>query len=376
MPQSLISFGERASEPMRIISERDDGRGGVVEIPLAVETAGIIASRTHSGGDDTYDITTAMFEQIVSNFGRIPGPTPIYFGHITPAARRTTPAAGVIEKVWLEGDVLWGRLDLGPTAWSSMVIERGFRSFSVELGVDVETPTDTVSGFSLVGGAITNYGALDVSIAAEVTDSADDKHTVVCLTSGLVWPKENMMENKERLELEALQADKVRLEAEKNEAVAKLTLSEQTHKTELEKRDAELATLRANGLKRDVTTALEAGIAAGKIEPAFCEGWEKDPVKWLEESPFSGVDGLKSFIAKAPVVVKMETSNSKIGTGKTDDDNSNNESGKKLSVHEEILALSRKEKITYGDALVRFRSENSDRFGEAVKAYNSSRSDK
>jgi hypothetical protein len=169
---------------LRVIEKYNDGSGGLVEAPLAVETLGVRSARTASRGaeDEVFDLDADYLAQLVRNFGRKPGPVPIYYSHDTTPRRSQAgeaplPAAGRIVNVWTEGAELWGRLDLGPKAWNLVVEERGFFGFSIEAAHAPSTATGTVEGWALVGGIFTNTPALNVQFAASAAEREETTMT-------------------------------------------------------------------------------------------------------------------------------------------------------------------------------------------------------
>jgi hypothetical protein len=169
---------------LRVIEKYADGSGGLVEAPLAVETRGVRSARTASRGaeDEVFDLDADYLAQLVRNFGRKPGPVPIYYSHDTTPRRSQAgeaplPAAGRIVNVWTEGAELWGRLDLGPKAWNLVVEERGFFGFSIEAAHAPSTAIGTVEGWVLVGGIFTNTPALNVQFAASAAEREDSTMT-------------------------------------------------------------------------------------------------------------------------------------------------------------------------------------------------------
>lgn len=337
-----MKFGTN-SLAMRIVERRPDG-SGVIEVPLAVATRGIISANTAGGGSGSFDLDVTAFEQMVRNFPGLPGPVAVYFGHIPQKDRRLEPAAGFVEKVWVEGSHLWGRIDLGPRAFRNVVDERGFRSFSVEADFNAEVTTGSVlEGWSLSGGAITNTPALDVQfkVAASAPEAGSARR--VAMSTAFTWPdgKET-----DEMTLEQLTAKVTQLEGavkERDEKIAQLTRDLEAEKTkgkppkdddqstqltrevaasktkvaELEaaqKQDREtILKLNRQIDERDLRELVVEGLKAGKLIPAQVEGWDKNPSEWLSKSPFRDVQSLRTFLSTAPVVVKL--SNATPGSG-------------------------------------------------------------
>jgi hypothetical protein len=345
-------------EQLRVVERRDNG-SGVIEIPVAVP-ATLDLSKTASKRDKVFQMDVAVFEQVVQNFTRRPGPKPVYPGHISSASRRTTPAWGFIEAAWVENGKLWNRLDLNSEAFDAIVTRRGFRSASVEIDYDYEAPSGgALKGWSLGALAITNTPALDVQfVAAE----ADTSETVVVSTGITFETAEGREKEKEMAEvtLEALQAEKIQLEAEVASKDAKLTQQAETivavkraHDDVVGERDAlrlekaqlqvamneksSAATLlasqvetltaeRDSAVKRSATLEkatlstkvrqLIASAIKNGVDAAYFEGAEGNEAAWLSQR-FANVEALDKFVAALP---KRKGAVALSGNAPTDED--------------------------------------------------------
>jgi len=384
---------ESQPQELRIIEERP-GRGGRVQIPLSRVTLGVIANRTAGGGEGTFDLDRAMFQDVVDNFGKTPGPVPVYFGHIPAKDRVDTPAVGFIESVHLEGDFLWGTLDLGPRAWSAVVSERGFRSFSVEIDFDKPIPTGEIPGFSLDAGAITNTPALDVEfIAASVPEAG--KPARIQLSAAIHAPHSEPLEeidmdlakikaaveqkiralsafqspNEEQVKELALQRATLAalappapapVKADTKAAEAMLALTKRV--TDMEQTQATLVT-ENHGLKntlaeRKVLEIASKAIAAGK-SPKFFDGHTENPVKWLEDR-FGG--SLAALEASVDVLEVRKLTDPKVKSG----GGSTHEDGDIMAATHKLAA---EKGIPFVEAMKLARAANPEKWAEISQTY-------
>lgn len=338
-------------DKMRVIEKRDDG-SGVIEIPVAVE-ARLDLAKTKSQKAGEFVMGIDVFRQIAASFGARGGPKPVYAGHISSAARRTTPAWGFIEAAWVENGKLWNRVDLNAEAFDAIVTRRGFRSASIEIDLNHETPTGTVKGWSQGGLAITNTPALDVQyVAAE----AGESQTMSVSTGALYGAEDRKMET---VTLEALQADKIQLEAtvraneakireqgdalvslqRKNDEIAqdrdavrlelaqvRVSLTEKTSAVSL--MSSQIDTLTAErdaAVKKSVTLEREASSKSVRslileatrngVDSSYFEGSEGNEADWLRQR-FASLDSFKQFVSALPKRKGAVT----VNLGKSDDD--------------------------------------------------------
>lgn len=304
-----------AAQPMKIRARHANGRGGVVEIPLAVESLGIRGDLTAGGGDD-FDLTRDDFAEVVSNFTG-GSPVPVYFGHIADDERRTVPSAGFVEDVWLEDGTLWGAIDLGPEAWDAVVNKRGFRGFSVEIEKDLETPTRSHNGWVLTGGALTNTPALDVQYVAAAIEAAASSGTRVRLTTALNVEREEDSSVSDTKQLEALQTDVKRLEADlakseaekndlkaqlagKNDETSKLSKQVETLTDRVGKLVEESEANKARALEAEIRQTVKDAIDNG-IAPALFEGYSDAESKtgWVNDN-WGTFDAFKRVLERVP----------------------------------------------------------------------------
>ncbi len=308
--------------PLRVIDDQSaDGRGGVVEIPLAVATHGIRTQKTSGGGDGSMDGDASVFAEIVRNFSSVPGPVPVYFGHIPDSDRRTTPAAGYVESVWLENDRLWGRVSLGQSAWIAVVAEQGFRSFSVEIERDLSTPASDLDGWALTGGSITNRPALDVEYVAASADARGQETARFAfeaagaeyvMSEDIAKLRAEMEQHKS--EIETLKAENAALEAKLETAgkeadaekvslekrIDRLTAAMESLQKSLDTANADKVELQrqkdAATLEQEIKDAIDGGVPA-----VMFEGFDEadDKLKWCDEA-FGGVKSLRASIERVP----------------------------------------------------------------------------
>lgn len=366
------------SEPrkLRVIEDNGD-RGGIIEIPLAVPSLITNPEMTAGKGSTQYKIDDQVFSQIIGNFSKWSGPVPVYFGHIKSKDRRTQPAAGFVRKVWQEQGDLWGRIDLGPSAFSSVVRERGFSSFSVELVNSPALPTGDLAGWTLTGGALTNTPALDVQYVA--AENADPLTQPVRLTVPLVV--EGQKEHSMSGTLDGLQAEKAALEQKEKDLAVKLAKAEADNKAlaekvaALEKSGDQVAGLKASldALKsenektqkqlsdRAATDAIKLAINDGKLLPAQVQDWEKDPTAAITKLGFSGVEAFSKFVASAPAVIKLGGMPVSSGKGGAQSDSP------KAQMEAEVMKRANEKGITFAAAFEQIRVEKPELFLAATK---------
>jgi phage shock protein A len=319
---------------LRVVEDRSaSGRGGIVEMPLAVETRGVRVGKTSGGGRGVLDLDASAFSEVVRNFDAKPGPIPVYFGHIPPGERHTTPAAGFVQSVWYEAPYLWGRVALGQQAWEAVVEQQGFRSFSVEIERDKATPTGDIKGWMLTGGAITNTPALDVEYVA-ASDDAERGETVRLHMeadrmefdmSDQIKELQAELKDKES-EIDALETKVNSLTAELGEYKRKAEDAE-SEKDRLESSNDKLSerlaamgeqitALRHQQETAELTRRVEQAIEDCK-DASFFEGFAEaeDKIAWAE-AEFGGTKPLYKFIDKLP---KVEPQTVSAGAAETDD---------------------------------------------------------
>lgn len=340
-------------ERIRVLEDLGPGRGGRIQIPLAVTTT-LEVQRTAGGGTGTVDIDLAMFRDIAANFPKQPGPVAVHFGHLDTSTKenRKEPAAAFVERVWVEGDQLWGELSMTPQAMEKVVRQEGFRGFSIEADVDIPWPTGTIDGWGLTGGSITNTPAMDVQFAAErLTIGRQAVRFSAVFPGGT--PEEESMTPEQRLKklqaalaattdkdakaaiqahIEDVQslitANKAATDAAKKATDAAAEAAEATAETERVKAEAatgkdkppkeitalqadvkaardETAGLRADLTARDVKTICLGAIGEG-VPPAFfaengdTPGYDTDPNKFLTLRFGGSLDALKASAAACP----------------------------------------------------------------------------
>lgn len=90
-----------------------------------------------------------------------------------------------------------------------------------------------------------------------------------------------------------------RVTAKDGETVAALSAKDGEIKTLSES----LSTLKSDNDRRDIAAEVDKGVRDGKLSPAQVEGYKADPIKWLSESQFNGIAGLRKHVLSAPTVV-------------------------------------------------------------------------
>lgn len=321
--------------PLRVVSDLGD-RGGVVEMPVCRASV-VKLKHTSGGGVGKLDITISMLEEMANNFFAKPGPVPVYFGHEDIAPRKPdTPASGWVIASWVEGDVLWNRINLGPKAFDLIVRQRGFAGASIEAEKDKTTPTMEIEGWVETGLSITNRPALDIQYLA--ASEANPKDRVVIVSQLFAFEASNDPKQKENQmpPTEFSLEDKTKMEskigalelelAEANKDKAKLATLE-AEVVELKKRptpeklmalEASIALMQDEQTKDRVTQIVTQSVAAGK-PPAFFEGALKDPLTFLKTRFSGSLDMLRASADALPVVAKMTTTSTQSGGPKLGD---------------------------------------------------------
>lgn len=319
--------------PLRVIETRDDGSGRV-RMPIGC-IATIDTTRTAGGGSGEITLGAGEWESVVRNFTKRRRPVPVYFGHIPDEYRQRTPASGFVESVSFDGEYLWALVDLNAAAFNSVVVERGFRSASVEIVRDATTPTESLPGWSLVGLALTNTPALPVEYAVAASTIAGLATSArLRLTVAFTPPqKEQEMANQETLQADAIRLEGALLDSTKAQDALraqletanreKMSLAQQINATRTDMAKLELRASLAEGrnselekeldkskadvlrltestrvltesqnserIKRIINTAVARG-----VNPSMFEGWKDEPCKWLS-SRFVSVDAFETF---------------------------------------------------------------------------------
>lgn len=312
----------------RVIKRRADG-SGIVEIPVAVETPYLDAGRTETGKGPS-SLPLSALKEMVENFQQYPGPVGVGVGtHLRDASG---PAAGFIDGLELRGDVMWARIDAGPSLFAQIVGERAWRGFSIEAARDLKKPTIQFKGWVVTGGIFTNAPALDVHYQIAASSSVVPADVVsIPLRLSVAGEEESKMEentislasheaklNEVRSESISLKAerdsykdaaDKAKAEAaklrERFEGVTaelaeisneKITYQARANKlqsdlnlannelkairTSLTEAEAKLAEANKAALSAKVTSLVEDAIEAG-IKPATFDGWQADPADYV-----------------------------------------------------------------------------------------------
>lgn len=303
-------FGRREEEsmtdnvvyPAKIIERA--GNGSVLaHMLLAVAAGPVDLEGTAGGQNETLDLTPEVLAQMAANFGKTPGPCPVYVSHVDDEVREFIPAAGWVEALAVEGErgeLLVGDVRLGPSAAYEVVDLEGWRSCSIEFALDVETPTGVVEGWSLLGLALTNRPALPVEnrfqFAAPAVKAKRLAHASVRF--GLKDAKEKEMKKDEAKGAPAASAPAVEAEvpdpaAELDARIAELGARLEAQQAEFEGRvaalEAERAELSAKAEGAEIRLAAERALAEGKLAPAEAEGLDEDPRAWMQK--IVGKDG-------------------------------------------------------------------------------------
>ncbi len=309
---------ELAVGELRVIERRPDG-SGIVEIPVA--TAAVIdLSRTKSSLRGMFDLGLGVFQEVVANFARRPGPKPVYFGHIPTQARQDTPAAGFVEAAFIEGGQLWNRVDLNAESFQKVVTQRGFRAASIEIDPDMTTPTGVVPGWSQGGLAITNSPATDVEFRVAASRDDDGDGATVATASYVPTPpdgggKERPMEvTLSSLQAEcnllrtAAEADKARTTAlaadleqarggltravtERDEARVELAQLKLTSSEQIARQRALEAQVSTLTLERDASAKAAAKLEKAQTNAQVARIIRKAMTEGVDAAVFAGAEG-------------------------------------------------------------------------------------
>ena len=331
------------AHPIRIIKKRDNG-SGVIEIPIMATTV--------AGAES--EITVAMMQELVDNFASFPV-VPVGVSPHKDFDERSGFSPAFVESVRLEGDELFGRIDLIAPLFNEVVELGGWRGFSVEIAHNLKTQAKSIAGWTLTGGVFTNRPAVDAhfKIAAEGRSDSETtgtytaplyKESVMADTTATPAAKSGETESvrksffdekiKEQTDmvaaLEAGRAEldrrneatvdenkRLRLEAEEAKTTAtdatndKLTAEAKSNRLEAEARGLKEANL---GLKKALTEAETRLIDEAKVNtatkvlavrdwsiksgvaPRMFEGIESDPATWMQQR-FASIDAFEQHYA-------------------------------------------------------------------------------
>lgn len=327
---------------MKIIERREDG-SGIVESP-------ILSEGTLDLGGQALEITSAVLHEIIANFNQYPGPVPIGVSPHVEFEERSGPQPGFVEKVYRRDGQLWARLDLSPWLFASVVKDRAWRGFSVEMIRNLSHPSRKFEGWVLVGGVFTNRPASDVvfKVAAEADeavgiysrlqadasaqeDTMEDVKTVSLATheAKLAEVRADATGQKERAvafegQVTAIKADlkgatervanlETQLAAVQSEKIVAAsratTLEAQVKQIQSEKRALETRLTEAEAglkaqteketgaeVKRVILEAIDAGVAG-----ALFDGYAADPVAWLNAN-YASLDAFKAAVTRIRTV--------------------------------------------------------------------------
>lgn len=357
---------ERKPYEVRVLESYGEGRGGIVSMPIARVTPGVILANTEGGGDGTVDIDEKLFDEVIKNFKFTSGPVPVYPGHLPSKDRKTTPAWGDVRGLWMEGEWLVGKVQLTPAGWKAVVEDRGFYGSSPELDLNPAVATGSIDGWMLTGLAVTNTPALDNYFAIMFSAVEGRKSLRLSMARpGVAVKGEKTMT--EQITLEALQASNADLRAQlgrANEEVASLkaelakrpTVEEfQTVKATLEKAVAETISAKVVSLVKD---AINEGVV-----PAFFEGYESDPMKFLADRFGGSVTALEATCARLP----RQKSRQEVGSGGNAEPDGNGDD-KVGTFMAEVTRIATEQKISFGEAYDHIRKTKPELYTKAAQA--------
>ncbi|MEN6632919.1 MAG: phage protease [Candidatus Polarisedimenticolia bacterium] len=305
--------------PAKILERADNG-AVLAHMLLAVAAGPVDLEATAGGQDSTIDLTPEVLAQLSANFGKTPGPCPVYISHVADEVREFIPAAGWVESTAIEGErgeLLVGDVRLGPSAAYEVVDLEGWRSCSIEFALDVETPTGVVEGWSLLGLALTNQPALPVEnrfqFAAPAVKAKRLAHASVRFSLKDAEEKEmNEEEAKDAVaSAPAVEAEVPDPAAELDARIAELGARLEAQAAEFEGRvaalEAERAELAAKAEGAEIKLAVEKALGEGKLAPAEAEGLEEDPRAWMQKivGKDGGVAELSADLAARKPVVNL-----------------------------------------------------------------------
>jgi hypothetical protein len=357
---------------LKIVADMGD-KGGIVDMPVC-RAATVDLKRTAGGGAGALEITVSMLEEMAANFALKPGPVPVYFGHENVAPRKPdTPAAGFVQSIWVDGDVLWNRIKFGPKAFDLIARQGGFAGASIEAEKDKTTPIADLSGWVETGLCVTNTPALDVQyLAASERDNGG-----LTIRSQVLAFGERKTPNKEKdmavdvVVLEAKIADlegKLALAAKKDAKILEL----EAQIRELEKRptpeaivalQAEITSIRQDQVKDQVVGIVNAAVAAGK-PAAFFEGAAADPINYLKTRFSGSVAMLRASADALPVVVKTTPTSTQSGGNSLGDGSTPQE-----KLFAEIRKVSVAQKISFDAATNVVRDANPEMYRSGMNDY-------
>jgi hypothetical protein len=185
----------------RIVSTREDGSGGIVEVPIVAETPFMDFSKSEGGGPKKGEISQAMLQEMDANFARLGRPVTV--GVDLPGVDHKRdkggPAPGFMVATRLSGRVLWASIDAGPVLFMDLTFNRAFGGFSIEAAKDLKRPTGEIPGWVLTGGIFTNNPATDsnfrIAASAEETSAVEIRaHVEYVPPAGLDDGVKNMAE--------------------------------------------------------------------------------------------------------------------------------------------------------------------------------------
>ncbi len=347
----------------RVIERRDDG-SALVEVPVITVTEALDLSKTAGGGEDTVAITAADLAEMASNFATWTKPVGVGFDGIDGHQEsRGGPQSVFVNSVRVNGNALFAVLELDAFAADLVVNRKAYRAFSMEARRNPTTPTESFTGWVLTGGIFTNNPATDTQfrIAASESITADElgrsfvrfnvpddgqrgndmpKDTAPdagAKTVSLTFHESELAKKGDELTAQAQTIDSLKRAAtgtgeEVKALTARVTEAETALATANTDRDTERA--KANRLeietkaqRKEITTLgttlteanqklqvqadattktevvkLVTDAVEAKVPPAFFEGYEADPVAWLN-SNYASLDAFTSQVARLTAAV-------------------------------------------------------------------------
>jgi len=278
-----------------------------------------VGPKEQRGGAGKFEVTAAHLAEMVKNHeadqagGYQP---PLVIGH--PSKRDEAPAVGWLLGLRATAEGLFAKVQV--LAEMAGRIRKGeFRHVSPTFTFSYTNEDGEAKGAKLIDLGVLNNpfqkalgafalsavdGETDLEIPMDSNKTPDDAGKITELTDRI-----------QTLETEG--AASVTSLAEKDAAIVALT--------------EKLAEVTAKGLAEELKTIALGAVEAAALTPAQIEGTQADDLdaeKWLSDSPFDGIEGLKKFVATAAPVVDL-------GERKSAD--SGKDDGKGIELSEEEL---------------------------------------
>lgn len=280
--------------------EEDKATGDVILEDVQLFKYGTFDQRPGFG---KFTLTPQVADTVIGNFKAMKRPVFLTLGHVP--VLDGAPAAAWVLKLKKKADGLFGRVRVLKATVAA--IKRGeFKFFSPTINFRMRNDQGAQIGATLVSGAFTNIPFLEgmKPLAAAVWSpeakelAMDPEKLKELLEASVKSALEPLTERIGKLEASAKAKPKPVEPKKKEDDPAVLTAAQRIDKLEssveasqkaLEASTKRVSTLTAAGLVRDIRSVVTAGIKSQKLLPKEVEGWEKDPIGWLAQSPYRGM---------------------------------------------------------------------------------------